>query len=178
MTTEKTDQEKYSDLLQSHYSLCSKIEVLKDLLVEADSHLSCIVHRFGLRLPDDFVKDMAKTVDKIRTATSREQVSPVRLERFPERAGKLCVCGHDWNAHHFHDEERKIWFGSSGCRECRCGGYFHRMERTFPDGAVVSERDTIYGLLPFCTCAEYQKPQPQTPHCCKHIDEINREGAS
>jgi hypothetical protein len=42
---------------------------LLELLVEADSHLSCIFHRFGNRLPDDLVKDIGKTVDKIRAVT-------------------------------------------------------------------------------------------------------------
>ena len=42
---------------------------LLELLVEADSHLSCIFHRFGNRLPDDLVKDIGKTIDKIRAVT-------------------------------------------------------------------------------------------------------------
>lgn len=41
---------------------------LLELLTEADSHLSCIVHRFGNRLPEDFMKDIGKTADKIRAA--------------------------------------------------------------------------------------------------------------
>jgi len=46
---------------------------LAELLIEADSHLSCIFHRFGNRLPDDLVKDIGKTVDKIRAATERRK---------------------------------------------------------------------------------------------------------
>ena len=42
-----------------------------ELLVEADSHLSAIVHRFGSRLPEDFVKDIRGTADRIRKVTER-----------------------------------------------------------------------------------------------------------
>ena len=36
------------------------------VLVEADSHLSAIVHRYSNRLPDDFVKDIAETLGKVQ----------------------------------------------------------------------------------------------------------------
>ena len=46
---------------------------LAELLVEADSHLSCIFHRFGNRLPENLVKDIGTTVDKIRKVTERRK---------------------------------------------------------------------------------------------------------
>ena len=36
------------------------------VLVEADSHLSAIVHRFGKCLPDDFIKDIQETLGKVQ----------------------------------------------------------------------------------------------------------------
>lgn len=46
---------------------------LLELLTEADSHLSCIVHRFSDRLPEEFIKDIRKTADGIRTLTERRK---------------------------------------------------------------------------------------------------------
>lgn len=49
-------------------------EPMRALLVEADSHLSAIYHRFGNRIPDNFLHDIMETVAKIRTLT--EAVRP------------------------------------------------------------------------------------------------------
>ena len=46
---------------------------MAELLTEADSHLSCIVHRFGNKLPEDFTKDISKTADKIRALLERRK---------------------------------------------------------------------------------------------------------
>lgn len=42
---------------------------MRELLVEADSHLSAIYHRFGNRIPEEFGKDIMETVAKIRVLT-------------------------------------------------------------------------------------------------------------
>lgn len=45
------------------------VEVQISLMHEVDSHLSVIVHRFADRLPDDFVKDIRETMEKVQKTT-------------------------------------------------------------------------------------------------------------
>lgn len=106
------------------------------------------------------------------------------IERFPERIGIPCVCGDDWNAHHFHDEERKTCVGSMGCSKCPCGGYYSdkiSCEKRIPwsDGGrwcnICIERPAVtVGLCDICKLI----PNPGCQLCLSKVPRKLVETAS
>lgn len=55
-----------NDLRKELHKQDEAVKERDKVMVEVDSHLSAIVHRYSNRLPDDFVKDIAETLKKVQ----------------------------------------------------------------------------------------------------------------
>ncbi len=54
------------------HNFLQRVDALRDLerlMVDVDSHLSAIIHRYGSRLPEAFLKDIGVTLDEIQKVT-------------------------------------------------------------------------------------------------------------